>query len=636
MTAPRQPASQPGPSVEDLAADYLRRVEDGETPDLAGIGAGLGTDAQRQALRRLVEAARHTQSLLPVQARPGTVLAGRYRLLGELGAGGMGKVFEAEDLRLKRRVAIKVLAVFGMPSFDPHALLRQEAEILASFQHPNIVAVHEIAREGELHYLVMDLVRGRPLTRVLADVRQALGDDALPRDGRLLQAEPAGRDDPPQRVGAGSWFDAVAALAETLARTLAHAHERGLVHRDIKPANVMLTTEGTPVVLDFGLAGTREVADSGITAGLVGSAAYLAPEQARNEQVGKDPRTDVYQLGVLLYELLTLRPAYEESSVPVLLEKVSRGHALPPRRLDPGIPAELEAICLMAMETDPEHRYATALALAEDVRRYLDGTELPIAARGAATLGRRVRFAWHRHRGRLTAAAGVALLALVALVSWWARGPRLTEIEPFLFRPLGDLRASLRDGTGQSAFGAAIRDVAPGDALGVIIDAVEPSWVYALSVFGSDPEEPEWLAPMEVEFLTAEGAEEDGPRASVGFAWGLPIPAGESRLVCTLIRERDGYEGLWVFTSPEPVPTLDSWMEVLSDLAAHSSRGAVPLGLASAAFGQLPSGPRGISPRLDEVERLALGREIDRAYILGEQPWPFPDSLRFEIVLPVQ
>jgi len=164
---------------EELAARYVLAQEDGEALDLDDLASQLPDDSSRHELRQLVADAGALAGLMPVQVRPGVLLAGRYRVLREVGSGGMGKVFEADDTQLQRRVAVKVLATMGNATFDPAEQFRREAQSLAALQHPNIVAIHEMAQDGDVAFMVMDLVQGQPLHRVIENARKSLGSSSL-------------------------------------------------------------------------------------------------------------------------------------------------------------------------------------------------------------------------------------------------------------------------------------------------------------------------------------------------------------------------------------------------------------------------------------------------------------------------
>jgi serine/threonine protein kinase len=280
-----------------------------------------------------------------------------YEILSQLGRGAMGVVYEARHLRLNRPVAVKRLR-----AEDGRELARAttEAQALARFQHPNIVQIYEVFDHHDDLYLVLELVEGGSLAAKLH------GQPQSPRE--------------------------TAALIETVARAVHDAHARGIVHRDLKPANILLDSRGAPSggfgapkIADFGLA-KHLAGDSGQTreGDIVGTPAYMAPEQAAGalDQIG--PATDVYSLGVILYEMLTGRVPLQGPTSMATLMAVRSQEPLPPRQLQPYLPPDLDAICLKCLRKDPRKRYASALDLADDLRRYLHGEPTQARAPGAA------------------------------------------------------------------------------------------------------------------------------------------------------------------------------------------------------------------------------------------------------------
>jgi serine/threonine protein kinase len=279
-----------------------------------------------------------------------------YSILGELGRGGMGVVYKARQLSLDRLVALKMILAGPRAGPQEVARFRSEAAAVAQLQHPNIVQIYEVGEYDGLPFFCLELVNGPTLARRVA---------GTPQPGR-----PA------------------AALVETLARAIAVAHERGIVHRDLKPANVLLATAtdgrdglpsdgqpyGVPKITDFGLA-KRLDSDAGQTrtGDFMGTPCYVAPEQARGQTQEVGPAVDVYALGVILYELLAGRPPFLGSSAYDTLTQVTTADAVPPSRLQPGVSRDLEAICLKCLSKQPHDRYTSALSLAEDLRRYLNG-----------------------------------------------------------------------------------------------------------------------------------------------------------------------------------------------------------------------------------------------------------------------
>jgi WD40 repeat protein/serine/threonine protein kinase/tetratricopeptide (TPR) repeat protein len=350
---------------------------------------------------------------------------GDFRILGEVGRGGMGVVYEAEQLSLGRRVALKVLPFAA--ALDPKQLQRfkNEAQAAAQLHHQGIVPVYYVGCERGVHFYAMQFVEGQSLAGLIAELRRQAGaagrgfrpgppmdvpgpdPAAPPADTRPLAGLSTER--PPH--GPASWRT-VARLGIEAAEALEHAHQLGVVHRDVKPANLLVDARGHLWVTDFGLAQVQTQAGLTLTGDLVGTLRYMSPEQALAKRVPIDHRTDVYSLGATLYELLALEPALPGGDRQELLRQIAFEEPKPPRRLNPVVPADLETIVLKAMEKNPADRYGTAQDLADDLRRYLD--EKPIRAR-PATLWQRAKKWARRHKPVLAVALAVAGVALLGL-----------------------------------------------------------------------------------------------------------------------------------------------------------------------------------------------------------------------------
>lgn len=303
---------------------------------------------------------------------------GDYELLEQIASGGMGVVFRARQLSLNRLVAVKMIRAGQFANETDVARFRREAEDAAQLDHPNIVPIYEVGEHHGQHYFSMKLIEGGSLATRLA---------------RPLSPMPL-RD--------------AAKLMVRIGRAVHYAHQRGILHRDLKPGNILLDVDGLPQVSDFGLAGRVE-SDSLMTlsGAILGTPAYMAPEQA----AGRKPLTtavDIHSLGAVLYEMLTGQPPFRGASVVETLMQVRDAAPVPPRRCNPRVPRDLETICLKCLEKDPDHRYASADALAEDLERWLD--HRPIRALPVTPLVRVVK--WMRRKPAL--ATVVVALHLVA------------------------------------------------------------------------------------------------------------------------------------------------------------------------------------------------------------------------------
>jgi serine/threonine protein kinase/WD40 repeat protein len=373
---------------------------------------------------------------------------GEYRILREVGHGGMGVVYEAEQESLGRHVALKVFPRQALLKTTYLERFRREAKAAAKLHHTNIVPVFGVGEEGGTHYYAMQFIRGEGLDKVLADLsrlRAAPGAPPTPAmpseasvahslltDGFAAPAAPPAEEPSappvpspgPTAEGShgsstlsaggpdGPYFRGIARVGLQVADALAYAHRQGILHRDIKPSNLLLDQQGTVWITDFGLAKAEGSDDLTQTGDIVGTIRYMAPERFDGRSL---PQSDVYSLGLTLYELLTLRPAFGDTNKGRLIEKVLHEPPAPPRRLDPRVPRDLETIVLKCLAKEPAERYATAEVLAEDLRRFL--ADRPIKARRTPWHERTWR--WCRRNPVVASLLGCVamLLVTVAVVS---------------------------------------------------------------------------------------------------------------------------------------------------------------------------------------------------------------------------
>lgn len=358
-------------AIEIIYAEFLALEESGRLPE-----PNLWLDrypAHRQRLERLLKlhdllstehpasaesvSNHHTSDERSAEKDVSEQPFAKYILLDELGRGGMGIVYRARQEGLGRIVALKVLR-----SIDHHPKVRQrfqnEAQSVASLQHPNIVQVIEISLEPGKEFLSMEFLSGGSLD---------------------------------SKLSTNSWSNhEIAALIRTLARAIHYAHERGIIHRDLKPANILFTSEGTPKIVDFGLA--KRVQDemrNTVTGSVLGTPCYMSPEQALGSDAKIGVATDIYSLGVILYQMLTKRLPFEGATAMETLRWIADRDCVPRSQYAPLIPRDLETICLKCLEKEPAARFESAQALAEDLDRFLD--HLPINARRMSWMERAIR-----------------------------------------------------------------------------------------------------------------------------------------------------------------------------------------------------------------------------------------------------
>ncbi len=275
----------------------------------------------------------------PASSTPTVVVPG-YEILGELGRGGMGVVYKARQVNLRRVVALKMILSGAHAAREDLERFRTEAEAIARLQHPNIVAVYEVGEHDGKPFFSLEFCTGGSLDRKL--------------DGTPLEPLAAAR------------------LVETLARAMQAAHDKNVIHRDLKPANVLLTEDGTLKITDFGLAKKLDAAGQTASGAIMGTPSYMAPEQADGKTKEIGPAVDVYALGAILYELLTGRPPFKAATSWDTVAQVINDEPVPPRQLQSKVPRDLETICLKCLNKGAGQRYANCKELADDLRRWLE------------------------------------------------------------------------------------------------------------------------------------------------------------------------------------------------------------------------------------------------------------------------
>ena len=437
--------------VADLV-DRLQRSEQVDFERYIAENPDRGTTLRRilpalQMLTRLADD--EDGSANPREVAESIVRVGDYQTIRVLGRGGMGIVYEAVQISLNRRVALKILPTIS--AADPRRLRRFhiEAQAAACLQHPHIVPVYNVGFDSGIHYFAMQLIDGR----TLAELIRGQGADGVDPgansafkfalDKTLINFSsdpsiPSPRDDSPgadlDDTGLGrtrttllklkqssrtrSAFRAMAELGRQAAEALQFAHEQGILHRDVKPSNILIDDSGWLWIADFGLA--RIPGDAELTASgdMLGTLRYMSPEQVLNPKGVIDHRTDVYSLGATLYEMITRRPAFAEDDRLQLIRRIVEDEPKPPRHIDPAIPRDLETIVLKAMSKDRAERYPTANALAADLLRFVE--RRAILARPPRLRDRLVKWGWRHQTAAMMMITAVLIggALLGAAISW--------------------------------------------------------------------------------------------------------------------------------------------------------------------------------------------------------------------------
>ncbi|MEW6741322.1 MAG: serine/threonine-protein kinase [Planctomycetota bacterium] len=421
----------------ETALDAFRRAwVDGESLDVGAFcreHPGLGSELRQEIedFLYVAEALRSAQEKQLVQngSPPGDTGAktlGDYRIVRELGRGGMGVVFEAVQLSLGRTVALKVLPPHITLGTKAIERFQREAATTSRLNHPSLIQIYAVGASEGTHFFAMPFIEGAPLDRVIENLRahplRALHGRAV---GNAVVTTRQQRTAPETRLSQDALPDAwdhpyieiVCRLVVQVADALAHAHRAGVIHRDVKPSNILVRGDGSVVLTDFGLARDQGLLSLTATGDFAGTPYYVSPEQARGGSSEVDHRADVFSLGVTLYELLTLhRPFDGETTREVIARILSAAEAPAPRSRNPFLPRDLDTICRTAMEKNRERRYQSAAELADDLRRFLEYRT--IHARPVGTVTRTLRLV-RRHPARTAVALLVPCTVLALLVILW-------------------------------------------------------------------------------------------------------------------------------------------------------------------------------------------------------------------------
>jgi serine/threonine protein kinase/tetratricopeptide (TPR) repeat protein len=422
--------SAPRRELADILERYLADLERGTAPDRAALLAAHPDLADElgpylDSLDKLHVATQDLRTMRTMggkdHAEPTAKQIGDYKIVREIGRGGMGVVYEAHQESLNRRVALKILPFAAVLDQRQIARFRNEAQAAAQLHHPHIVPVFAVGQEHGVYYYAMQFIDGKSMEAAIHELRAVSGITPTQGTTRIRGAKGGSTTTiafnrnsviaSEESIRSGEFFRGVARLGREAAQALQHAHDYGIVHRDIKPSNLMLDLQGKLWITDFGLA--RICNDSGVTltGDVVGTLRYMSPEQASGKAL-VDARTDVYSLGVTLYELLTLEHAFAGDDRHLVLRKIEQEEPAAPRKLNPAVPVDLETIVLAAMSKSRDERYQSAQALADDLGRYLAGE--PALARRPGLVDRATK--WARRHQSLVTMAGICAV-LLSIVS---------------------------------------------------------------------------------------------------------------------------------------------------------------------------------------------------------------------------
>lgn len=359
---------------------YMADLQAGKAPSKAGFLAQHPQQAaQLEACLAGLEFIHGTETALANSQQR----LGDFRIIREVGRGGMGAVFEAEQVSLRRRVALKILRFGGVSDPDAIERFQREAETVAGLHHTNIVPIFAVGTERGVSYYAMQFIEGQSLAQVLADAKQPLPADRVAQWG--LQA----------------------------AEALTHAHQRGVIHRDVKPSNLILDNDERLWLTDFGLARRLDDVTLSMTGAILGTPRYMSPEQAAASNKRVDHRTDLFSLGATLYELIAGSPAFQGDTPHKVIQHILASEPQPIREVVPGVPRDLETIVMKCLAKEPHERYAAAADVAADLRAFLEGR--PIRARRAGPVELAARWLKSQQRSFRLAAAAAAVTLLITI-----------------------------------------------------------------------------------------------------------------------------------------------------------------------------------------------------------------------------
>ena len=423
------PNTDPTQTLEDIVEQFTAEVRSGQTPDIQHYVQRHPEHADELSdLLSSVAIIEGLKNYSPNSTVPDQRIAdievpdflGEYRIVGEIGRGGMGIVFEAVHETLGRRVAIKVMTVGSISDTKHLKRFHREAVSAASLHHTNIANVFGAGQDAGLHFYVMEFIDGQPLSKILKNAVAGMDETIYFPDGtdsESIEVQPTIKStcsgDPitvgDQTIDHKNRYKWVADTGQQIADALAYAHEKSILHRDIKPANLVLDNHGTVWLTDFGLA--KNVTNDALTktGDIIGTPQYMAPESFSGNY---DARSETYCLGLTLYEMATLNPAFENTSPGQIIRTITTSSPPPPHKIDAMIPGDLATIIAKAISREPEHRYQSASELRDDLRAFLE--DRPIAARTMSTWEHLVRFSRRNPLAAGLAAFSVLVLCLLA------------------------------------------------------------------------------------------------------------------------------------------------------------------------------------------------------------------------------